>query len=84
MVQKLRDIVHAELRMLGHEVIDHSDNVVVVDGTTLVCITPTSTGFAFWYAGFTYQTTLGSINWPLFLSALSAVANKARRKQVSK
>lgn len=77
---KVRDILHAELRMLGHEIADLPAAALKADGTQIVVVAGDG-GVRIVFDGGQYSVAPASINWPLLAATVSAVATRNRITQ---
>lgn len=80
----VRDLLHSELRMCGHEIVDLPAAALVADRMLPVVVVAQGDGTVrIAYDGGEYRSMPAAINWPLLVSALSAVAtaNRASKKK---
>lgn len=77
----VRDILHGELRQLGHELVDQAAAGLDVDGTSVVIVAQGDGTVRIVYQGGEYRAAPAAINWSLLVSALSALAIRGRTKQ---
>lgn len=78
---RIRDILHAELRMLGHEIVDLRAAALMADSTQIVVVAAGDGGVSIVFDGGRYSVAPSSINWALLVSTVSAVATRNRTTQ---
>lgn len=78
---RIRDVLHAELRQLGHELVDQAAAGLDVDGTPVIVVAQGDGTVRIVHNGGEYRVAPAAVNWPLLTSALSALAIRGRTKQ---
>lgn len=78
---RVRDLLRDELVMCGHELLDLGVAALDVDGSQVVVVGDRDGGgVRIVYEGGEYSSQPAAINWPLLVSALSAVATQRRAR----